>query len=346
MTSPQSCTGIITYIREHVPAEKNEVMEYLTDMEQHYASHPCQKEVSDVIASLAIGSFSSSEFHTFVSRVRNPDLIVEAVLASVRSFLDDRNGAAADSALSYILPYAEHPDSDGEKYLSFRDFIEYAYYVTWLTPEPDFRVHPYLNCDILFQSGRLAVLKGEKEKARIIFRSLLEMSPVNDSILFSCADLCREERNLDEFRNITLRCLEYAWKPDDLARAYRNMGYYLTEAGDYVGAVTCYLMSTTWEDTPETARELAYIKEKSGNEPDVSYILSHGRKILDERNIPFGPNPKIIDLMVSYAEECKQDGDFFEARKYLSRAKTLELRDSLEREIEVIERFIEDNTIF
>jgi hypothetical protein len=124
------------------------------------------------------------------------------------------------------------------------------------------------------------------------------------------------------------------------------MGYYLIETGDYTGAVTCYLMGTTWEDSTETARELAYIKEKSQIELDVSYILSHGREILDERNIPFGPNLKIIDLMVTYADECKQDGDFFEARKYLSRAKALELSDSLEREIEVIERFIEDNTIF
>ncbi|ABD41295.1 hypothetical protein Mhun_1564 [Methanospirillum hungatei JF-1] len=346
MTSPESCAGIVTHIREHVPGEKGQVMEYLIDMEHHYTAHPCQKAISDVIASLAVLSFSQTEFQTFVSRVQNPDLIVEAVLASVRSLLDERDGTAAESALSYILPYAEHPDEEGGKYRSFRDFIEYAYYITYVTPEQDFTVHPYLNCDILLQSGRLAALKGEKNRARAIFTSLSVLSPVNDSILFARADFCREEGNLDEFRNLTIHCFEYAWKPEDLAHAYRNMGYYLIETGDYTGAVTCYLMGTTWEDSTETARELAYIKEKSQIELDVSYILSHGREILDERNIPFGPNLKIIDLMVTYADECKQDGDFFEARRYLSRAKALELSDSLEREIEVIERFIEDNTIF
>ncbi len=346
MTSPQSCAGILTHIRDHVPSDKSQVMEYLTDMEHHYAGHPCQKEISDLFASLAIQSFSHVEFQTFMSRVQNPDIIVEAVLGSVRSLLNERNGMAAESALLYILPYAEHPNEGEEKYLSFRDFIEYAYYITWLSPEQTFKVHPYQNCDILFQSGQLALLKGEKNQARAIFRFLSELSPVNDSILFARADMCREERILNEFRNLTNQCFEYAWKPDDLAHAYRNMGYYLTEMGDYTGAVTCYLMATTWEDSPETARELAYIKEKAGKEPDVPAILSHGREILDERNIPFGPNPKIIELMVTYAEECKQDGDFFEARKYLSRAKALELSDSLEREIEVIERFIEDNTIF
>jgi hypothetical protein len=60
-------------------------------------------------------------------------------------------------------------------------------------------------------------LKGEKNRARAIFTSLSVLSPVNDSILFACADICREEGNLDEFRNLTIHCFEYAWKPDDLA---------------------------------------------------------------------------------------------------------------------------------
>jgi hypothetical protein len=124
------------------------------------------------------------------------------------------------------------------------------------------------------------------------------------------------------------------------------MGYYLTETGDYAGAATCYLMSTTWEDSAVTASELMFIREKSGKNLDISFILSHGREILDERNIPFGPNPEIIDLMVDYSDELKQDGDLFEARKYLSLAKALELSDRLERKIEVIERFIEDYTVF
>ena len=50
--------------------------------------------------------------------------------------------------------------------------------------------------------------------------------------------------------------------------------------------------------------------------------------------------------MVDYSDELKQDGDLFEARKYLSLAKALELSDRLERKIEVIERFIEDYTVF
>jgi len=175
---------------------------------------------------------------------------------------------------------------------------------------------------------------------------LARISPCNDAILFELAEFFREGRDLVSFREITDRCLLYAWKPDDLARAFRNMGYYCTETGDYTGAVTCYLMSTTWADSPDAARELVYIKAQSHEELDISHILAHGREILAERHIPFGPNPDIISLMVSYAEECKEGGDLFEARKYLTRAKALELSDSLEREIEVIERFIEDNTIF
>ena len=81
------------------------------------------------------------------------------------------------------FPMLNIPDEEGGKYRSFRDFIEYAYYITYVTPEQDFTVHPYLNCDILLQSGRLAALKGEKNRARAIFTSLSVLSPVNDSII-------------------------------------------------------------------------------------------------------------------------------------------------------------------
>ena len=124
------------------------------------------------------------------------------------------------------------------------------------------------------------------------------------------------------------------------------MGYYLTETGDYDAAITCYLMSSTWEDSPVTEQGLSVLMEKTGVEPDIPHYLKHGREILEARNIPFGPNPEIIELMRSYADECLQEGDLIEARKYLTRAKFLQLSDELEQQIEKIERFIEDMTSF
>ena len=346
MISQESCAGIIRHIKEHVPSDKAQVMEYLVAIEDHYAVHPCRKEVSGIIASLATRSFSADEFQTFMSRVKNPDTITECVLSSVISFLDKRDARSALQEILFILPYAEDPYQEPGKFLAFRDFIEYAYYISSFAPDQDLKIHPYLNSDILFQYGRICALKEEKEMARTIFVFLSRISPVNTAILLELAEILREERSLDEFRHLTNLCLQYAWIPEELARSYRNMGYYLTETGDYAGAATCYLMSTTWEDSAVTASELMFIREKSGKNLDISFILSHGREILDERNIPFGPNPEIIDLMVDYSDELKQDGDLFEARKYLSRAKAIELSDRLERKIEVIERFIEDYTVF
>ncbi|HOJ96356.1 MAG TPA: hypothetical protein PK024_05900 [Methanospirillum sp.] len=350
MTSPERCAGTLQHIRAHLPTEQDAVLEYLVDMEHHFSGHPCQQEVSEGIAFLAREHLTPQEFWNLVSQAMHPESLVQTVLATVRISLDERDLHAAEKDLACILPYAERTDHTKRNYLSFRDFIEYAYYQTVLaqdtSPDKAPDIHPYQNTDILVQYGRLIALQGEKEKAHALFTSLVQISPVNDAILFELADIAREEGNLEEFRDRTIQCLQYAWKPDDLAHAYRNMGYYLTETGDYTGAVTCYLMATTWEESPDTARELAYIQEKTGTEPDIPFIISHGHEILNERNIPFGPNRQMIDLMIRYADECKQEGDFFEARKYLSHAKALELSDTLEREIEIIERFIEDNTIF
>lgn len=124
------------------------------------------------------------------------------------------------------------------------------------------------------------------------------------------------------------------------------MGYYFTESRDYEIAITCYLMGTTWEESPVTAREISYITEISGITPDISDLISHGHELLEKYDVPFGPNPEMTDLMIQYAKECKDEGDFFEARKYLSRAKALQLSDDLEKQITSIERFMEDSFIF
>ena len=348
MTTPESCATIISQIKEHIPGNPDLIPAYFADLLHDYSHHPCFKEILAGITLLSVQSCSHTEFQALLSQVSHPEKIVQTVLDLVHSSLENKNIKMAESELSYILPYAESSDgNDGDiEYVSFRDFIEYAYYVAYQNPDLELPVHPYLGTDILFHQGKLCAIKGERDDAYKIFHRLSHISPANAAILCELAELYRGDGNLAAFRDTILLCFKYAWKPDELAQAYRNMGYYFTEMKDYTGAVTCYLMGSTWEDSQAAARELAYIKDQSGKDTDVSYILSHGREILTERDVPFGPNQEMIELMVRYADECKEEGDFFEARKYLSRAKALELSDALEREIEVIERFIEDNTIF
>ncbi|NLV25746.1 MAG: hypothetical protein GXY48_01035 [Methanomicrobiales archaeon] len=348
MTIPDNCDTILNYIHKNMPESHEAIGEYLLEMVERFSSRQCYHQIIGEISIIAVSTLTQDGFRTFVAHCPNPDRVIQEVINEAKKLIWKKELKNAAILLEYILPYAEVlPDNQKPaKILSFRDFIEYAYYMSYISPESDLLVHPYLGTEILLIQGKYYAEKREADKAISIFNGVIRISPVNCQVLFELAEVYRDKGNMEEYRTITELCFTYAWKPEDLAHAYRNMGYFFTDSGDYEGAVTCYLMGTTWEDSPITTRELAYIREKTGNFSDISYYVAEGKKILSDRNVPFGPNPDMIDLMMTYADECRTEGNFFEARKYLSRVKALQLSDDLEQQITAIERFIEDTTIF
>lgn len=348
MTIPESCEKILQEIQENIPENHGFIRDYLIDQTNRFSSHQCQKEITKAISSLAIQSLSTEEFQQYISHLIQPEPIIQAVLDAATFFLQEKKFQKTETYLDYILPYANGNPKEKEDvaFVSFRDFIEYAYYAMYLNPESELPVYPYLGTEILFVLGKICAGKEKRSRAFAIFTYLARVSPVNDEILFEIAELYRNKGELEDYRKITNRCFTYAWRPEELAHAYRNMGYYFTESRDYEIAITCYLMGTTWEESPVTAREISYITEISGITPDISDLISHGHELLEKNDVPFSPNPEMTDLMIQYAKECKDEGDFFEARKYLSRAKALQLSDDLEQQITSIERFMEDSFIF
>jgi hypothetical protein len=196
MSSGEYCAGILAHIKEHLPKDHDQVAEYLIDMEHHYSTHPCQRDVSSLLAMLAIHTFSTNEFTEIVSRAIHPDTLVTAVLETIKTLLDNRDLDGANATFSFILAYADRPDKREEKYVAFRDFIEYAYYMTYCAPKHLPPVHPYLNTDILLQYARLCALSGDIEKAETFFLALQNASPINDAILFERADIARQQGNL------------------------------------------------------------------------------------------------------------------------------------------------------
>jgi tetratricopeptide (TPR) repeat protein len=69
----------------------------------------------------------------------------------------------------------------------------------------------------------------------------------------------------EEFRQKTLGIFHYAFRPDHVARCYRNLGFYYVEKGEWLSALACFERSLAFEpDAKEAISELYYIREKSG----------------------------------------------------------------------------------
>ena len=132
--------------------------------------------------------------------------------------------------------------------------------------------------------GTIEVEKKNLLKARYYLRKAIEWNPVYISAFFEYAETFKIEGNLETFYTITKNTYDKIFLPSDLARYYRNAGFYFIEKENYNLAICLFLHSLSFEDTDMAKSEIMYIKQKTGSlnipEPNIA------KHILEENDIP------------------------------------------------------------
>ena len=166
---------------------------------------------------------------------------------------------------------------------------------------------------VYYALGTIEVEKKNLLKARDYLRKAIEWNPVYVSAFFEYAETFKMEGNLETFYTITKNTYDKIFLPNDLARYYRNLGFYFIEKENYNLATCLFLHSLSFEDTDMAKSEIMYIKQKTGliniPEPDVT------NHILEENDIPIFISSRCCALLDKYgllnkAEEhyCPQCG--------------------------------------
>ena len=82
--------------------------------------------------------------------------------------------------------------------------------------------------------------------------------------------------DLNNFFRLTVDAFKIAFRPQHVARCYRNLGYYFVEKELYSEAIACYLLSLQFEkDALQVQSELYYINSKTDGkvkEPSIEEI--------------------------------------------------------------------------
>ena len=63
----------------------------------------------------------------------------------------------------------------------------------------------------------------------------------------------------------TSDALKYSYYPQDIARCYRNLGYYYVEENDLKTALALYIYSMEYETSPLAYAEIKFIQSKTDN---------------------------------------------------------------------------------
>ncbi len=206
-------------------------------------------------------------------------------------------------------------DDAVSEYHCFREPMEEILFCEYTKPEKDIRRANYDYADMYLTYGSLLVELKRLDDAADALLTAMKWNPAYAGIAFEYAETFKMRGKIEEFKDITKGIFRYAYRPEDLARCYRNMGYYFVEVKDYDTAVCCLLFSMHFAKSEVVSSELYYISQVSGKmyQPTEEELSRH----FEEHDIPYGPEIEMLKIAYAYGQHFYEQGDMASAEYFL-----------------------------
>lgn len=289
---------IINEIKSNLGENKDLNRQYLSSQMEVYKDHPYNKEIIREISRLMWDCLSDDEKQEFIeiSEKENPILDVlndiyfdiengnyETPLKELDNFMKTFNAMFEDDKVSEYH-YFTNPLEE----LVFRKYIGLKKELRYI-PEN----HPLL--DLYYVYGFLLLENQQYDKAEEYLKKAIKINPVSSRIILELTEIYKVHTyTFNEYAIRTLDALKYAYYPQDIARCYRNLGYYYIEENDMKTALALYIYSMEYEASPLAYAEIRSIQSKNGN---LELPLKECIEIIEAKNIQLGPNKFILDAL-------------------------------------------------
>lgn len=127
-------------------------------------------------------------------------------------------------------------------------------------PEKDVRASQYPYARVCLEQGSVYFEAGMYEEAEKALEKAGRWNPVNIKIASEYMETIKMRKDWETFKKITIEMFQYAYTRENVARLFRNLGFYFVEIKDYVAAKLCYTLSLNYEPDNKNAMSELYYK--------------------------------------------------------------------------------------
>lgn len=192
-------------------------------------------------------------------------------------------------------------------------FDEIFQLIIWMNELKHPEVSGYVieGLNLYYLCGYASVELGDCEQAERYFHDALKLNPCNVDARFELIQLLIHQGDFEAMRIALEEVHRYIYKPEDLARLYRNYGWMFTEQQAWDAAIAVYFFSCAFADDAgieKAENELGYIRETSGIEivePEIEEIAS----LAEKYHFPLGPDERILNLASENYQKYKGMGE-------------------------------------
>ncbi len=199
-------------------------------------------------------------------------------------------------------------------------FDEIFQLLLWSRERPKVSGYVMNRVNLYYLLGFCYVELGNDEKAAKCYKKALKICPYDVHSRFEIINLLKEKGNLENLHDALQNVHRFIFRPDDLARLYRDYGWIFVESMEWEVATACYVISLSYADNrgiQQAENELGFIEETTGK--DISALLpdiEDRDKLLAKYHIPIGFSETIVDIAFTEYQRF-QDGENENLERYL-----------------------------
>lgn len=306
---------IITKITSGLTGNSEKDVPYLKEQANIYKSHELSKDILRAIGRLLYDTLPEEDkvpvTSDFYKYGRNIDMLYD----EVRNLVSTKQYKKATPLMESLIQFCEDflaMDKEND-YFSFKNMFQALLYQHYFKPKKKFKPTPYDFSDMYLIRGHLYMQEHNIKAATEVLKKAVSCNPVNVYAYFQLAETYKFTGDFDEYLNLTIQALLFATTKAQIARCYRNMGFYFIEKECYDDAVNMYYLSSDYEKHEAVFSELNYIAQKTGQavgRPDQDEIL----RTIAEYGIQIGASEPVLGIATALGKQAFDDKQFDMAR--------------------------------
>lgn len=308
---------IMHEITSGLTGDNQKDIQYLNQKMQEYKEHPLAKEILRACGRLLFEILPDEDKKELEKMIDNDSMGLEAELDEIRFNIYKKDFQKALKLCQLLVDKVESmnmfQDDQVSEYHTFNELFEVMLYVYLFQPKKDLRPSPIPFSTIYGLYGSLLVELQQLDEARAVLQKGLRWNPVDFSLTSEYIETFKMRGELETFFTKTLKAFKIAFRPADVARCFRNLGYYFVERELYQEAVAAYLLSTHFEKNKMVQSELYYIGQKTG-EPVANPTYEEMKIIAEKYHFPLTANQDILGIAYSYGKQAFEDREIEQAR--------------------------------
>ena len=314
--------AIVGNIKAALTGDKEKDILFLEEQMEKYKGHKMGQDIILECArmkTLYLPKKSAAEMER-IKQVLNEKKPYELVLEDVRrKMLEKKYNEALvpmEKLIHAINTMGVIKENPLGEYHCFNEVFEELLYALNANPTRELRpaLMPYDQIYALYES--LLIDLNRPDDAEAALAEAMTWNPSDADIASEHAETFRIKGDMDAFFRNNLKIFRIAFRPKQLARCYRRLGYYFIEKELWEEAVGCYFLSLQFDKESMQARsELNYITQKAGKaipRPDRQTM----EKIARNYGFPFGPDENVLGLAAYLGEKAAGKGAYNRAKYF------------------------------